>query len=350
MPLHLLGKKSWNVYNEENVARVRRDEAAAKAEEEAEEQRMQEEDSARRIAILRGEQPAPLSESASVTDPHERRGPDQGVKRSRDAGPVVSHERKRRRLRGEDDTDRDIQYAREDAESNEKVRNALAKTREGDASLVDESGHLQLFAPPKEERHHVEKNPEGQDEQERKRRREEDRYTMRSSNAGGFKQGTEEPWYASQKSQSTLDNSRSTALQLPELAGKDVWGNEDPLRKERERNRISSSDPFAAMQQAQRQLKQSEHDRACWQSDRAKEIDDLKQDEERKRRHGRRYHRRKHGDEHDGLESFSLDSTEGAGRGKDNERKRSHHHHRRRHSRSRSRERRRHRHPRSREN
>ncbi|KAI7288003.1 hypothetical protein KC345_g323 [Hortaea werneckii] len=135
MPLHLLGKKSWNVYNEENVARVRRDEAAAKAEEEAEEQRMQEEDSARRIALLRGEQPASLSESASVTDAHERTEADQGVKRSRDAGPVVSHGRKRRRLRGEDDTDRDIRYAREDAESNEKVRNALVKTREEEASL-----------------------------------------------------------------------------------------------------------------------------------------------------------------------------------------------------------------------
>ncbi|GAB1735674.1 hypothetical protein NU219Hw_g4242t1 [Hortaea werneckii] len=348
MPLHLLGKKSWNVYNEENVARVRRDEAAAKAEEEAEEQRMQEEDSARRIAVLRGEQPAPLSESAFVTDAHERTGPDRGVKRSRDAGPVVSHERRRKRLRGEDDTERDIRHAREDAENNEKVRNTLAKTREEDASLVDESGHLQLLAPPKEERNHVEKNPEGQEEQERKRKRQEERYNMRFSNAGGFRQGTEKPWYASQKSQSALD-SRSTALQLPELAGKDVWGNEDPLRKERERNRISSNDPFAAMQQAQRQLKQSEHDRARWQSERAKEIDDLKRDEERRRRHDRRHHRRKHGDDQDGLEGFSLDSTKDTGRARDDERKRRHHHRRRRHSRSPSRERRRHRHSRSRE-
>ena len=36
MVLHLLGKKSWNVYNSENVDRVRRDEAEAKAREAAE--------------------------------------------------------------------------------------------------------------------------------------------------------------------------------------------------------------------------------------------------------------------------------------------------------------------------
>lgn len=54
MPLHLLGKKSWNVYNTDNIERVRRDEAAARAREEADEQRMQEEDAERRLKILRG--------------------------------------------------------------------------------------------------------------------------------------------------------------------------------------------------------------------------------------------------------------------------------------------------------
>ena len=33
MVLHLLGKKSWNVYNTDNVERVRKDEAEARARE-----------------------------------------------------------------------------------------------------------------------------------------------------------------------------------------------------------------------------------------------------------------------------------------------------------------------------
>ena len=57
MPLHLLGKKSWNVYNHDNIEAVRRDEAAAAARQEARDQVMQEQDALRRTAILRGETP-----------------------------------------------------------------------------------------------------------------------------------------------------------------------------------------------------------------------------------------------------------------------------------------------------
>ncbi|KAG9717065.1 hypothetical protein KCU60_g9544, partial [Aureobasidium melanogenum] len=56
MVLHLLGKKSWNVYNKDNIDRVRRDEAAAQAREQEAERRMDQEDAARRIAILRNEE------------------------------------------------------------------------------------------------------------------------------------------------------------------------------------------------------------------------------------------------------------------------------------------------------
>ena len=42
MPLHLLSKKSWNVYAPDNIARVKRDQAAAQAREEEEDRWLQE--------------------------------------------------------------------------------------------------------------------------------------------------------------------------------------------------------------------------------------------------------------------------------------------------------------------
>ena len=68
MPLHLLGKKSWNVYNTDNVERVRRDEADARAREEAAEQLMQEQDAERRIALLRGEEPPAVPDLADENE------------------------------------------------------------------------------------------------------------------------------------------------------------------------------------------------------------------------------------------------------------------------------------------
>ncbi|KAJ9621575.1 hypothetical protein H2203_007062 [Taxawa tesnikishii (nom. ined.)] len=226
MPLHLLGKKSWNVYNKDNIERVRRDEAAATAREEAEEQRMQEIDAARRTAILRGEVPPPLPEEAADTSPkRERSGRYDG--RGRD--------RKRRRLRGEDDTARDIRYAREDAEAGEQARTTLTTHSTSDAPLLDHTGHINLFpAPDEREIRKAERNAEADAEIAKKRKEYEDNYTVRFSDAAGYKRGCK-----------ILD----------------VWGNEDPRRKEREQMRTSANDPIAFMQRAQAQLKQAEKDR-----------------------------------------------------------------------------------------
>lgn len=304
MPLHLLGKKSWNVYNTDNVERVRRDEAEAQAREEADELRMQEEDAERRIAILRGEQPAPVLEVVPKEDVS------QGRRRRRedDAGK----ERKRRRLRGEDDTDRDIRYAREDAGAGSDAAKRIIKAgipnNREDAPLQDHAGNIQLFAAPDEKQvRRVQKNEEAEAEKARKRKRQEDLVTMKFENAGGYGKSMKSgPWYAS----STASNHQGeggTDVALAEVLGKDVWGNEDPHRKERERNRIVSSDPFAAMQQAQRQLKKSEVDREEWKKERVKEMRELKRTREREHRR-----RRKHKDrqaEDDGLDGFSLDAS-----------------------------------------
>ena len=98
MPLHLLGKKSWNVYNPASIARVRQDEADAQAREEAAEQRMQEQDAERRIALLRGEKPPALPEPEGEEEYTGKRRREDGHGR----------EKKRKKLRGEDETDMDL--------------------------------------------------------------------------------------------------------------------------------------------------------------------------------------------------------------------------------------------------
>lgn len=325
MPLHLLPKKSWNVYNTANVERVRKDEAELQAREEAEEQRMQEEDAERRIALLRGEDLGPVKQTTDVTDGF-------SSKRHRSRHEDIERDRKRRR-RGEDDTDRDIRHARQDTEAGQRASRHLLKEKEKDAPLQDHAGHIQLIPAPDEiDIRKAEKNAEVEAEKAKKRKREEDQYMMKFSNAAGYQNGMQRPWYAARK-----EAAPATDPVLAEVQGKDVWGNEDPRRKEREQGRISSSDPFAAMQQAQRQLKQSIRDKEVWQKERQAELKALEKADAVKDR------RRRRADSLD--DGFSLDRPvhrKGERTGHEGERKHRHHNRHRQRSRSRSRERRRH--------
>ncbi|KAL6240050.1 hypothetical protein BDW75DRAFT_1651 [Aspergillus navahoensis] len=291
MPLHLLGKKSWNVYNPENIARVRRDEAQAKAQEEEDERRMQEVDAERRILLLRGEQPPtpPPSQTTSQAE-------------SRPHTDYTRGHRKRRRLAGENDTDRDIRFAREDAELALAKREELihARKRKNDAPLHDSDGHINLF-PEERSQKWVEKNSEAVKEAADKQRSYEDQYTMRFSNAAGFRQDVgKNPWYSS---------SRGDGILLTEpMPSKDVWGNEDPLRREREKARIDLNDPLAAMKKGIRQLKTVEEQRKKWNQERSRELDALKSAEKAWSHHRRRRSRSK------SLEDFRLDDSPDTGR------------------------------------
>ncbi|KAK3114772.1 hypothetical protein LTR53_006589, partial [Teratosphaeriaceae sp. CCFEE 6253] len=139
-------------------------------------------------------------------------------------------------------------------------------------------------------------------EKAKKRKREEDQVTSRFSDAAGYKQGMAKPWYASNKPTSADGDTAGKAVVELDVPERDVWGNQDPRRKNRERSRISSSDPFAAMQHAQRQLKQSTQDKENWQRARMIELQELKKTEEKVHR------RRRRGDSDDGLGGFSLDA------------------------------------------
>ncbi|KXG48922.1 uncharacterized protein PGRI_027920 [Penicillium griseofulvum] len=239
MPLHLLGKKSWNVYNANNIARVRRDEAQAKAREEEDERVMQQADAERRIKILRGERPPtpPPAPSLLSSEP--------GVVRSDRSSSDAGGFRKRRRVAGEDDTDRDIRYAREDAAQaaakREELILASRKADSAQAPILDEAGHINLFPATNAK---TEKNREAEAEAARKKRSYEDQYTMRFSNAAGFKETIgRKPWYSSAEQNATAPGS------MPE---KDVWGNEDPRRKERTQARMSANDPLLAIKRGLR--------------------------------------------------------------------------------------------------
>lgn len=301
MVLHLLGKKSWNVYNKDNIDRVRRDEADQQAREEEDERRMQEQDAVHRIAILRGEVPPPIK---APSPPPGQTG---SARQSHDRSD--GRDRKRRRLRGEDDTDRDMRIAREDAAAGAAVREKLSHSernrQDGDVSVTDHAGHIQLFAAPNERALlKNSRNAEAEAEKAKKAREIEDQYTMRFSNAAGFKQSASSvPWYASSSKQ-------GLETQVP---SKDVWGNEDPSRRDREQTRLSSHDPMAFMRKAQSQLRQSETDKEKWKLQKEREIIELDRVEEEERRTRReRRHERVHRERSrsvGSLEGFSLDAN-----------------------------------------
>jgi hypothetical protein len=236
---------------------------------------MQEVDAHRRLQLLRGECRDPLPLEAEQ---------DTGHKRKRDEDSL---RRKKRRLAGEDDTDRDMRLAREAAAV--PIPNS-SKAKGHDTPLVDHKGHISLFP---EERRLTEKNPEAESDAAKMKRDFEDQYTMRFSNAAGFKQTLEHPWYST---------NTSSDVALPNIPGKDVWGNEDPRKKEREQKRLDSSDPLAAMKTGVKKLRQADRHRKEWIEERER---DLKEVEEMARKHRRRRRRRE--DESDSLEGFSLE-------------------------------------------
>ena len=329
LPSHLLAKKSWNVYKPENIARVRRDEAQAKAREEETERRMQEADAERRLQILRGQRPSTSSPPATSAREQAPSRKDKGY------GADASRNRKRRRLAGENDTDRDIRFAKEDADLVLTKRDELLSTssrsnRDGadDTPIVDSAGHINLFTV---EMARAQKHLEAEAEPgaaKNGREREEQQHTLRFSNAAGLKESaSQKPWYSS---------SAHGVSAIEEMPQKDVWGNEDPRRKDREKSRLSANDPLAAMKRGVRQLKEVERERNKWQKERKRELEMLKIDGGREKNLGQSQQRpselRSH-EPNDSLEGFSLDEMpEETSREKERQKRHSpHHHHHRKH-------------------
>lgn len=303
---HLLGKKSWNVYNADNIAKVKHDEALAAAREAAEEQRMQEADAENRIRVLRG---LPAVPSEPLNDDHAK-------KHERRRDQEQGRDRKRRRIAGEDETEREIRIARENAAVAPGSKPSTVQTRpRNDMPLMDGKGHINLFPIETSSNQKPAKNAEAEAEAAKKKREYEDQYTMRFSNAAGFKQNVGQlPWYSSVDANTQNGDDGATAT-----VAKDVWGNEDPRRKDRYTKRLTANDPLSAMKRGVEELREVEKERNRWKEERDRdiqelidserpsrsfrkkgksgEIDRFESDDERPRRRRRSEKKRKSGDE-----------------------------------------------------
>ncbi|KAI0466304.1 hypothetical protein F4859DRAFT_303328 [Xylaria cf. heliscus] len=315
MPLHLLGKKSWNVYNPANIARVRRDEADAQARAEAEEKQQQGLEAERRLAILRGEVPPPSPPQTTTSSSTQHR------KREHDDGPTGQSrggERRKRKRFGEDDTDFEMRVARERTDTAAAVA-SRPPNKTSDAPLVDSRGHISLF--PEEgkggDAPENQKNEEAEREAAKKRRDFEDQYTMRFANAAG-RDGvgvtSSGPWYASSGARGTRESAEAQ-----EAPRKDAWGNDDPKRKARDAARVVANDPLAMMKRGAAKVRDVERERRALNEEKARELKQLRKEGKRREKSRRRH------DDVDELEDFSLDAQPVEGEG------RKHEHHRREH-------------------
>lgn len=271
-----MGKKSWNVYNQDNIEKVRRDEAAAQLREREEQRRVDEADAEARLQALRGIQ----------NEDHARQveeiADNQSIPKQRPT--------KKSRLDGEDDTEREIRLAQR-LRTLPTIKPTPTSKQIKLASLVDEDGHINLF--PDDAVRKLKGNDEVAAEDTKRQQALEDHYTMRFANAAGRSKGSDKPWYTGPATDGLPD---------ARVVSKNVWGNEDPRRKVRELKRLNANDPLAAMKRGVKQLHEADKHREEWRAQRERDLNEVeelarKQKTRRKRNHS----------EEDSLDGFDLD-------------------------------------------
>lgn len=236
---HLLAKKSWNVYNKDNIERVRCDEAEARVKALDAESRAKSDDAAEQLRLLRGG--SPLVEGRI----HESRS---DHKRKRDDGDnedehVRSHQVERRSKHARRDED----------DGGASTRYTSRGTK--DANVTSES--LDKIS------------------------------NMLFRDAAGRHAAAQKPWY------STTTSGDREEREM----GKDVWGNVDAGRHIRDQQRIDASDPLLAMKRGVKQLKEVEKQKTEWRKEREKDLYEV-EDLARKERHRQRKEQRnRHGEE-----------------------------------------------------
>lgn len=273
MPLHLLTKKSWNVYAPANIERVKRDEAEARRQTIEQEKRSLRDEADNRLESLKQQQ--------------------------QQQGSAGERKSLKRKLPGEDDTDRDIRLAlaRSSAPTTSTSRRN-EETNDLDSSIHDATGHISLIPDPPPKKPRVDKVAE------------KDPYTVYLTDATGRDQNSKETWYTS------LNNDQSSSRHRRDA---------DPRRQERELARANANDPLAAMKKGVKALRETEKARTEWMAQRERDLDEVerlarkrskekeKEKDKRRRnvgsRHGEHGHERERdGDDLDSLEDFDLDA------------------------------------------
>ena len=284
---HLLGRKSWNPYSPAAIARVKADEAAAVASQEADEQRQLEHDSAKRLAILKGETPP---QSPPRVEEHETHGR-HGAKRERNE--LSDQKRKRRKLHGEDDTDRDMRIARED---NKKQYERDVKSRENGSKrksnlpITDIAGNIQLFTSAENRR---KKDPSNLSQT----KVEQEEYgAMQLKDAAGYrKEVKDQPWYLSC---SRDDGARGRSIRPVTRAGQDLdiaqQNAKTQAKSKRAAARMEAADPLAAINAAAKKMKENREQRELWAKEKEAELESLRREQDEDMRKERTVHRHRH--------------------------------------------------------
>lgn len=105
---------------------------------------------------------------------------------------------------------------------------------------------------------------------------------MRFRDAAGRGSESQRPWYNAL----SLDDGK-TAI------GRDVWGNEDAGRQERDQKRLDANDPLLAMKKGVKQLKETEKQKAEWRRERERDLHEVEELARKASKH-RHKHRHKH--------------------------------------------------------
>lgn len=265
---------------------------------------MQKEDAARRLAILRGEQPLPdpqFQDCTSSAQSHKR--PPEDTHTS-----SFGHRSKRpRRRHGENDTDFELRLAYKQQKEAESF-SAQKYQHENGVSLTDERGHIKLF-----EVSEVDHSQSINEESIRKKRlcHERGDPTLRFAHAAGRDKSVvskENPWY--QTGGSDVDALRGAK-------GTDVFGKPDQNRASRDVARLNMADPLASMRQGAKKVREIKKQRQTERKERERELKMMRKEERQERRinRGKRREEERRRDEiaqsnsgHDSLDSFSIDA------------------------------------------